>query len=89
MGEDTVRFKGCLIHGMKRGGGGNSQRMRCRAQGSGPMAGEAGAALGGGGSHRRGAPLLRCGRRKKRLGGPSGAKRPNRLVGDWAGWAEI
>jgi hypothetical protein len=37
--------------------------------------------VGGGG-----APLLQCGRRKKRPGGPSGPKRPNRPVG---GWAEI
>jgi hypothetical protein len=34
-----------------------------------------------------GAPLLRCGRRKKGLGGPSGAKKGQmgRLAG-WAGW---
>jgi hypothetical protein len=38
------------------------------------------AAEAGGG----GAPLLRCGRRKKRPGGPSGSKRPNRPVGGWA-----
>jgi hypothetical protein len=28
-------FMGCLIHGLKRGGGGNDQRMRCGARGSG------------------------------------------------------
>jgi hypothetical protein len=47
-------FMGCLIHGLKRGGGGNDQRMRCGARGSGSMAGAAGAALGGGGSRRQG-----------------------------------
>jgi hypothetical protein len=37
-----AQFKGCLIHGMKRGGGGNGQRMRCEARGSGSMAATAG-----------------------------------------------
>jgi hypothetical protein len=36
-----ARFKGCLIHRIKRGGGGNVRRMRCGARGSGSMAGEA------------------------------------------------
>jgi hypothetical protein len=31
-----------------------------------------------------GTPLLRCRRRKKRLGGPSGPKRPNKPVEGWA-----
>jgi hypothetical protein len=38
-GEEMALFKGCLIHGMRRGGGGNGRRMRCGAQGSGSMAG--------------------------------------------------
>jgi hypothetical protein len=49
-----AQFKGCLIHEMKRGGGGNGQRMRCEARGNGSMAGAARATLGGGGSRRRG-----------------------------------
>jgi hypothetical protein len=48
MGEETTWFKGCLIHGMKMGGGGNGQQMQCGARGSGSMAGKSGAALGGG-----------------------------------------
>jgi hypothetical protein len=78
-----ARFKGCLIHEMKRGGGGNGWRMRCEARGSGSMAGAFGrrweAAETGGG----GAPMLRCGRRKKGQVGRVG-KRPNGSVG-WLG----
>jgi hypothetical protein len=60
-----ARFKGCLIHGMKRGGRGNGRRMRCEAQGSSSMVGAPGqrweaVETGGGGT-----PLLQCGRRKK------------------------
>jgi hypothetical protein len=43
-GGGNARFKVCLIHGIKRGGGGNGRRMQCRARGSGSMAGEARAA---------------------------------------------
>jgi hypothetical protein len=49
-----AQFKGCLIHGMKRGGGGNSQWMLCGARGSGSMVGKVGATLGGGENRRRG-----------------------------------
>jgi hypothetical protein len=65
-------FKWCLLHGMKRGGGGNGCGMRCGARGSVSMMGRS---RGGGIRRRRkaggsGAPLLWCGRRKKRPGGP-------------------
>jgi hypothetical protein len=51
---------------MKRGGGGNSRRIWCGDRGSGSMAGEAGAALDGGG----GTPLFWA-----------WAERPNRPAG--------
>jgi hypothetical protein len=80
MGEEMARFKRCLIHGMKRGGGGNGRRMPCGARGTGSMAGVTGrhweAAETGGG----GAPLLRCRRRKKGQVGRVG-ERPNGPVG--------
>jgi hypothetical protein len=82
-GDEMARFKRCLIHGMKRGGGGNGRRMRCRAQGSDSVAGAAGrrweAAETGDGD----APLLWCGRRKEVQVGRVG-ERPNGQVG-WLG----
>jgi hypothetical protein len=48
MEEEMARFKVCLIHGIKRGGGGNGRQMQCRARGNGSMVGKAGATLGGG-----------------------------------------
>jgi hypothetical protein len=49
--------------------------MWCGARGSGSMVGEAGAAWGGGERVVEAVPaLLRCRRRKKRPGGPSGPK---------------
>jgi hypothetical protein len=69
MWVEVPRFKGCLIHGMRRGGGGNGRLGRRRKA----------AETGGGGS-----PLLWCRRRKKGSGGLSGAKSPNRPVG-WLG----
>jgi hypothetical protein len=48
MGMKRLTFKWHLLHGRKRGGGGNGRGMRCGAQGSNSMAGQAGAALEGG-----------------------------------------
>jgi hypothetical protein len=78
MGEETTRFKGCLIHRMKRGGGGNGRQMRCRAHGNGSMAGEAGAVLGGGRSWRQGCYPALVQKEEEEVGW---AKRPNRPVG--------
>jgi hypothetical protein len=69
-----AQFKGCLIHGMKRGEGGNGRRMRCGARGSSSVAGEAGAALGGGGSRYWGRS-------------PASVQKEEEEVG-WAEWAK-
>jgi hypothetical protein len=60
---------------------GNSRRMQCRARGSGSMAGEAGAAQGGGERPMTAVPVwsARGGRRK--LAGPVGPNRPSRPAG--------
>jgi hypothetical protein len=78
-----AQFKGCLIHEMKRGGGGNGRQMRCGARDSGAMVGAAGrrwevVETGGGG-----APVLQCGWRKKGQVGQVG-ERPNGPV-RWLG----
>jgi hypothetical protein len=78
MGEETTRFKGCLIHEMKREGGGNGQRMRGRARGSGSMVGEARAALGGGGSRRQGHSPALVRKEEEEAGWAEWAKWPNR-----------
>jgi hypothetical protein len=80
MGMKRLDFKWCLIHGMKRGGGGNSQRMRCGAQGIHSMAGEARATLEGGG----GAPLFRAEGGRRGRSGLSGLKGPIGRQGSWA-----
>jgi hypothetical protein len=80
MGEEMARFKGCLIHRMKRGGGGNGQWMRCEDQGSGSMAGAVGRSWEAVKTGSGGAPLLQCRRRKKGQVGRVG-ERPNGSVG--------
>jgi hypothetical protein len=74
MGEETTRFKGCLICGMNWGGGGNDRQMQCDARAAVPWwarprrCWEVAEASGGG------IPLLRCKRWKKRSGGLSRPK---------------
>jgi hypothetical protein len=67
-----AQFKGCLISGIKRGGGGNGRRMRCRARDSGSVAGEAGVTLEGGARPAEVPAVLPCfgaeGGRRGRLG---------------------
>jgi hypothetical protein len=60
---------------MKRGGGGNSRRMRCRARGSGSMAGEVGAPQGGGKRPMAAVPALVSTGREKKAGWASWAKK--------------
>jgi hypothetical protein len=78
-----ARFKGCLIHGMKRGRGGNGWRMQCGARGSGSMAGSSGQRWEVVETDGGGAPLLQCRRRKNGQVGRVG-ERPNGPVG-WLG----
>jgi hypothetical protein len=68
MGMKRLDFKWCLIRRMKRGGGGNGQRMRCGDRGIDSMACEVGAVLEGGGSRQRGRSSVLGERRKKRSG---------------------
>jgi hypothetical protein len=74
MGMKWLTFKWGLIHGMNRGGGGNGRWMQCGARGSGSMAGEAGAAWGGGERPVAAVPALFSTGREKKAG--------------WAGWAK-